>query len=232
MIKRSEGDSEILERILTETEFKTYIEAYKLYKATENEEQKNMLLRRLGDVLSMARYMDISSPIDSQYNHEILDDRIRNLQIAVNNILLTGEEERTLNYYADQTNTPLILRSLEFLDNQKYPEIGSLIEKVARRTGNEQTLIDELKRIVGNSYQILFTRKDNKVIIYDIDSLFKPSISKDQYEAIKKVCLEELSRKTDSIIQKTYDEMVYQTVYFNLLSEVRGFDQGKKRKKD
>ena len=232
MEKNKDQDIAILKRVLTEEEFEYLKNAYGLYKKTDNQELQILLLRRIDDVISMARFTDMSGPVNMQRNYEGLSARIVNLKIAVENILHPESQKSTFNYLADKTKTPYILRSIEYLDNQLHDEVGYLLEEVAKGTGKEETITGELKRISGFGYNLVFMRRGESVLVYDIENCARPTLSDSDYRVLNERMKEQIAAKPNSTIQRIYDEMVYQTVHFNVPTLNVGYRLIKKRNEE
>ena len=223
MKRKNDEDVKILMDVLTESEFATITEAYKLYKSIEDEEQKTLLLRRIDDVISMARYIIFTGEKYNQTDYEILGERLSNLNIAISNIKNPITKETTLNYFADSTNTPLILRSIEYLDNQRHEEVDSLIEHAIRNNGNEETTEEGISILRGSTHYLVFVRKENNIVIYDIDNRMNPQIKKEDLISIKEACEALLNEENNNVVQKIYDEMVYQAINFHMQQKNAGY---------
>ena len=228
---RKQEDRDILLRVLTTEEIELLKEAYAMYKSLNNKDHKILLLRRIDDVISMARFTDMSDVSLMSSNFEHLYDRMNNLRIAINNIKNPITTESTFNYLADRTKTPLILHSIEYLDNQRHQEIGFLLETLAHGDGKEQD--GELRQLVGGTYHLIFTRRGPKVMIYDIDSNERPKIKPEELPRINERCGAAIRLKSDGTIQTIYDEIVYQAVNFNMPTNNIGYrlikSKGKER---
>ena len=230
--KQNNEDVKILMQVLTAKEFSLLRDSYVLYKSLDNEEYKTFLLRRIDDVISMARYISITEFRFNQSDYEILGERLSNLKIAVRNINEPTTTETHISYLADNTKTPLILNSIAYLDNQRHYEIGSLLESVSNHEGKENTIKGSLKCLTGTTYHLLYAKKSDDIIIYDIDKNYEPRYGKEQMEDIRRLCEEAFKTKKDHVIQKIYDEMVYQSVNFHIPTTNIGYGLKKRKTKE
>ena len=216
MEKNKDQDIAILRRVLTEEEFEYLKNAYGLYKKVSNQDLQILLLRRIDDVISMARFTDMSGAVNMHRNYESLSARLVNLKIAV----------------ADKTKTPYILRSIEYLDNQTHDEVGFLLEELAKGTGTEETITGELKRIPGFGYNLVFMRQGDSILVYDIENSSRPALDERGYQALNERMKQQMNVKPNSTVQRIYDEMVYQTVNFNVPTMNVGYRLIKKREEE
>ena len=232
MEKNKDQDIAILRRVLTEEEFEYLKNAYGLYKKVSNQDLQILLLRRIDDVISMARFTDMSGAVNMHRNYESLSARLVNLKIAVENILHPEKQRSTFNYLADKTKTPYILRSIEYLDNQTHDEVGFLLEELAKGTGTEETITGELKRIPGFGYNLVFMRQGDSILVYDIENSSRPALDERGYQALNERMKQQMNVKPNSTVQRIYDEMVYQTVNFNVPTMNVGYRLIKKREEE
>jgi len=229
MEKNNKSEKEMLERILTSHELSILTNAYKMLKSTDNEEFKKTLLRRIDDVISMIRYIELSYPMFHHADYDSLGARLTNLEIAMNSIKQPENNERSFNYLADGTNTPLILRSIEFLDTQRYYEAGDLLSRIASGKIDPITVGHEIKVARSTATNILYFDNDSQIIIYDLIGGIKPKMKREELKIIKEKCNQAIEEGLDPTIQKIYDEMVYQALNFNVPKQGNGYALTKKR---
>ena len=129
-------------------------------------------------------------------------------------------------------NTPIILRSIEFLDIERFYEVGDLLSDIASGVATEIMIDEELKMAVGNTQRILYVDKDNQIVIYDLDKGILPGKKKHETREIKERCLREIEKGINPTIQKMYDEMVYQALSFNMAEPGKGYALTKKRENE
>ncbi len=226
---KNEEEKKMIEKILTMEELETLKKAYQMMNNTTNQEYKTNLLRRIDDVISMIRYIELSYPFFNHADYDALAERMGNLRIAMNSISNPEKQESSFNYLADRNNTPVILSSLEMIDQMRFPEIEDLLLQIANNSGTEITIDDEVKIMIGDNYHIVFVRKDNDTMVVDLDSNLRPRITEDKIPYIKARCLNELEQGQDPTIQKIYDEMIFQALNFHMGQKNVGYRLSKKR---
>ena len=215
MLKRSD-DADILEKILNEDELSVVKNAYSMYNGMEDGTHKIFLLRRINDVISMARYIDLSYPAFNQYDYDVLGYRLNNLRISMAHMDKEPSNDLSLSYMVDSNCFPLLLSSLHFLDTQNY--------------NDEETVFGELKSMVGPTHHILYTRVGNKKMVYNVFSNFKPGLKKKDLLAIKESCKERKDVLLDPVIQSIIDDSIYSVLHFNFAAPNNGYRLVKERK--
>jgi len=229
MVKDNKNDKEMLERILTSEGLETLTKAYKMLKVTKNAEFNEALLRRIDDVISMVRYIELSYPMFHHEDYDALSARMINLEIAMVSITNPESQERSFNYFADNNSNPIILHSIEQIDIHRFPIIGDLLHGIANGKAQTVSVTENLKVAKKESENILYFDKDNQIIIYDLISGIKPKISIRELKEIQERCRKTQEEGLDPTIQKIYDEMVYQTLNFNFPEKGNGYALTKKR---
>jgi len=229
MLKRSD-DADILEKILTKDELSVVKNAYSMYKGMEDGTHKIFLLRRINDVISMARYIDLSYPAFNQYDYDVLGYRLNNLRISMAHMDKEPSNDLSLSYMVDSNCFPLLLSSIHFLDIQNYNEINNLLSLIAGDCNGEETVFGELKSMVGPTHHILYTRVGNKKMVYNVFSNFKPGLKKKDLLAIKESCNERKDVLLDPVIQSIIDDSIYSVLHFNLSAPNNGYRLVKERK--
>ena len=222
------NDREILERTLTEEEIAFLKNSYSLYKATPDQELQLLLIRRMNDVVSIARYIDMMGNSHSQSLYDYLTERMCNLRIVVDNILHPTTESITFSYVEGFDKTPKILDSMAYLDHQRYPEIASLLKSIAISPEEGETIDGELKRLIGPTHYIVYFYDSNNTVVYDFDKICNPEIKKGASKSIKAMCQKALKKGISPIVQKSFDEMVYQKLNFNIPQHNIGYRLVKK----
>ena len=229
MEKSNKSEKEMLERILTSKEIETLTKAYKMLKGTTNDEFKKTLLRRIDDVISMIRYIELSYPMFHHDDYDALSARMANLEIAMASIRQPEVKERSFNYLADSSNTPLILRSIEVLDTQRFAEVGNLLYGIASGNAKPITVDEELKVARSTATNILYYDNEDQIVIYDLIGGLKPKMKRSDIEEVKGKCRMAIEEGLDPTVQKIYDEMVYQELNFNIPEKGNGYALTKKR---
>ncbi len=228
-MESKKSEKEMLERILSTHELEVLTKAYSMLNNIENKEFEKALLRRIEDVISMIRYIEISYPFFNQDDYDALGSRMTNLEITMTSIEQPESKQKSFNYLADETGTPLILRTIEYLDNQRFYEVGDLLSSIAEGKVKGIPVEKELKLAKGESKGILYLKKDGQVLIYDIVSITRTKKPKIELKDIKNRCLEALEKGLDPTIQSIYDQMVYQALNFNIPEQGNGYALTKKR---
>ncbi len=229
-MEKKNTDKELLLRILSKEEFEILENAYIFYHTLQNDDYKKMLLRRIDDVISMARYIDLTYPNFSQTDYDVLGARMTNLKIAVRHLQKEPENDLSFNYMADQHDCPLILSSIQFMDYERFHEIDELLDDISSKNEKEVTLSKELKAMVGKKHHVLYTRNNSQVMVYDVYSNVHPIKDKSALLGIRNLCMDELKVGTDVTLQTIYDDMVFSTLHFNLPLEKKGYRFIKKEK--
>ena len=232
MENNNKSEKEMLERILTRREIERLTRAYTMLDSINNEEFKTTLLRRIDDVISMIRYIELSYQMFHQEDYEALGSRMTNLEIAMASIKQPEKQERSFNYLADNTNTPLILRSIELLDTQRFAEVGNLLYGIANGNAKPITVDEELKVARASATNILYYDKDGQIIVYDLIGGLIPKMKRSDIEGVKDKCRHAIEEGLDPTLQKIYDEMVYQALNFNIPEQGTGYALTKKRDKE
>ena len=232
MENNNKSEKEMLERILTRREIERLTRAYTMLDSINNEEFKKTLLRRIDDVISMIRYIELSYPMFHHEDYEELGSRMTNLEIAMTSIKQPEKQERSFNYLADSTNTPLILRSIELLDTQRFAEVGNLLYGIANGNVKPITVDEELKVARASATNILYYDKDGQIIVYDLIGGLIPKMKRSDIEGVKDKCRQAIEEGLDPTIQRIYDEMVYQALNFNIPEQGTGYALTKKRDKE
>ncbi len=229
MLKRSD-DREILEKVLSTDELSVVKKAYVMYKGMEESTHKTFLLRRINDVISMARYISLSYPAFNQYDYDVLGYRLNNLKISMAHMNKEPNNDLSLSYMVDSNCFPLLLSSIHFLDSQNYNEVSNLLSLIASDCNGEETISGELKSMVGPTHHILYTRVGNKKLVYNVFSNFKPGLDKKDLLAIKESCKERKDVLGDPVIQSIIDDSIYAVLHFNLTAPDNGYRLVKERK--
>jgi len=232
MEKNNKSEKEMLEKILTSSEIEILTRAYKMLKGTENEEYKKTLLRRIDDVISMIRYIELSYPMFHHADYDALSARLANLEITMSSIKQPEVKERSFNYLADSSNTPIILKSIEVLDNQRYQEVGNLLQGIANGTAKSTQVDEELKVVRSTATNVLYYDDENQIIIYDLVGGLRPKMPRQELEVVKARCRQAIEAGLDPTIQRIYDEMVYQALNFNIPEKGYGYAKTKNRDKE
>lgn len=201
-----------LERYLTDKERSILKEGYALYKAINNPELGVLLLRRIDDVISIVKYIEIGPSNEQQSNYDCLTERINNLSIAIENIKNPAAQVSKKRYVTDKTRTPLIIRSLEYVDDTKFLEISLLLENVDINPLRGEIIEGNLRRMVGDSVDVIYLLEHGYTAIYDIESRISPKISKSTIKAVKDRCRKSLTGDTNPVLEKIYDDMVIHTI--------------------
>ena len=220
-------DKEILARVLTTEEIDFLKGSYQLYKGLKAEDLKEIILRRINDVVSIARYLDMMNGLD-QSLYDCLTERLSNLRIVVDNIENPPKEPINFRYVADHYKNPRILVSIGYLDHARYSEVGALLSETAASPESGEQIDNSLYAVSGPTHQVIYYYDSTSTIIYDIERTPDKKEKRKDLKDIREACQRVLKSKASPIIEKSYDEMVYQKVNFNMCQHNVGYRLVKK----
>jgi hypothetical protein len=221
---KNESDKDIIKKILTERELDIFTRSYELYKSLENGVYKNFLLRRMDDVLSIVRYINMSYPNFSQEDYDCLGSRILYLDIAMRHFTNPEQANSNIGYCLNYHGIPRIMSSISALDLERFKEVDDLLSSVSSEDNNEVTLSGNLKGIYGPTQLVIYLKDGSRVMVYDIVSYQRNT--KLDSSTIKARCMSQLD-DIDPNIHSIYDEMIYSALHFNFAHQNKGYGKVK-----
>ena len=223
---KNESDKDMIKKILSENELDIFTRGYELYKSMNNDTYKNFLLRRMDDILSIVRYINMSYPNFSQEDYDCLSSRVLYLDIAMRHFTHPEQANGNMGYCVNYQGTPRIMTSISTLDFEKFKEVDNLLSSISCEDNNEITLNGNLKGIYGPTQLVIYLKDGSKVMVYDIVSLQRP-IDLDP-PSIKARCVSQLGNM-DPSIHSIYDEMIYSALHFNFAHQNKGYGKVKEK---
>ncbi len=227
-MKTNNNDNNILKRLLTPKDLHLMEEAYGYMNGMPEGKYRDFLLRRIDDVISMARYIDLMAPYSLHEDYDALYGRLTYLELALRHFRNKSNEDPRYSYSEISSNTPRILTSISTLDYERYHEVDNLVFSAFHDPSQEMPLYHELKKVRGNAFQVIYAHKGDSVMIYDICSVVKKR-EELNLDEIRKRCLAELEENSDPTIQAIYDDIVYSALHFDTKEQNGGYRLVKER---
>lgn len=214
---------EKIKNYLTITEFEILKKAYSLSKSLKDKELKGILLRRINDVLSIIKYMEIAPPNEMQENYEYLTIRITNMEITINCIIHPNNKGRKIQFIEDSSYTPLLYRTIESIDSEENKEISDIIAKVFKSPESGIIEGENIRSMNGRKRKIFYSLDRNSTTIIDADSILFPKYTKKDLKSMRDRIKQKNNNKANPVVEQIYEEMIFRNLNFNLIELDTGF---------
>lgn len=181
--KENENNKVLLEKYLSENELSTMQKAKELILSSDNIELIDLLHRLYKDVISLCKYMEMSSSNIKHYIQDTLTQKINSLNLIIKNISNPNSTITKSFYFAvDDNHLPKIIHNIEFIDIILYEEIFNLLVELAnnRVEGVSFRENDGIKycHLYSDSLVLTYAVKDNEIVIIGIENISSPEKNK------------------------------------------------------
>lgn len=169
-----EKTKRLLEKYLSEKEL-NYIIISKEIENNYTPEIKQLIIRLRNDIISMCKYIEmVEDSINLHETIEILAKRVELLKEVIENLTKHTKKHPKFHYLTDTDYVPFVLRSIETKDITELSQIHNLFRELNKKTTLSLPIrtINNIPiyKISNDSHAMLYSRKNNKIIIIDIYS--------------------------------------------------------------
>ena len=219
--------NKMLAKYLSDIEMLHIKKAHELVEEHEGD-IKNLIERAINDVVSLCRYIDMTSAsIDFQDSMDILTKRINILKELITNLEDVNPALSNFYYLTGADLIPQILRTIESYDITTYGSILHLLNYLASNKQAGELFYEtgeiEIYKVSNETHTMLFSRKGPEIILINVYNSLTFAALEGELTAttLKKVIEMHNMKKTKEFkkLQANYENLISSSLNMNSLEK-------------